>query len=104
MILIPLSAVVNQTFSIVLEGSQYDLAIYLAKNVMAMDIVRDNTTILLGARLLPNSLIIPYKYLENGNFFMTTENGAYPIYTEFGITQFMYFLTQVELNGLRATP
>ena len=103
MLQIPISAVVNQTFSIVLDSIQYDLAIYLAKNIMAMDITRNNTSILLGARLLPNSLIIPYQYLENGNFFMTSEDGQYPIYTEFGVTQFMYYLSQAELTALRAT-
>jgi hypothetical protein len=103
MLQIPISAVVNQTFSIVLDSIQYDLAIYLAKNVMAMDITRNNIPVLLGERLLPNSLIIPYRYLENGNFFMTSEDGQYPIYTEFGVTQFMYFLSQSELTALRAT-
>ncbi len=103
MLSVPISAVVNQTFSIVLDSNQYDLAIYLAKNVMAMDISRNNEIILLGARLVPNALIIPYRYLENGNFFMVTEDGQYPIYTEFGVTQFMYFISQTELAAIRAT-
>jgi len=101
MLIVPISPVVNQTFSIVLDQNQYDMAIYLANNIMAIDIIRNNTPILLGFRLVPDLPIIPYRYLENGNFVITSENGAYPFYSEFGVTQFLYYFSQSEINELR---
>ena len=103
MIFIPLSNVPNQSFSIVLDGNQYDIWLYVANNVTAIDLVRNNEDILLGHRIPANSLVIPYRYLEDGNFVFVTENADYPIYTEFGITQFMFYLSQQELIDLRTS-
>jgi hypothetical protein len=103
MILIPLANVPNQSFSIVLDGNQYDIWVYVTNNVSAIDIDRNNTEILLGQRIIPNYPIIPYRYLEAGNFIVVTENGDYPIYTQFGVTQFMIYASQAELVAFRAT-
>ena len=104
MILIPLSAIPNQTFSIVLDSNQYDLSVYVATNIMAMDIIRNNIPIVLGMRMLPFYPIIPYLYLEDGNFVMSTdEQGNYPYYDQFGVTQQLVYLSQTELNSLRTT-
>ena len=103
MILVPLATVPNQSFSIVLDGNQYDISIYVTNNVSAIDIIRNNVPILLGSRLVSDYPVIPYRYLENGNFVFITEDGAYPIYTEFGITQFMFYFSQAEIAELRAS-
>jgi len=103
MLSIPVSAVPNQSFSIVLDGNQYDMSIYVTNNVSAIDIIRNNVPILLGSRIVPNSPIIPYRYLESGNFVFATEDGAYPFYTEFGVTQTLYYFSQVELDEIRAS-
>lgn len=102
MLLIPVATVPNQSFSIVLDGNQYDMSLYVINNVSAIDIKRNNVDILLGSRIVPNSPVIPYRYLENGNFVFITENGDYPIYTQYGITQFLFYFSQTELNELRA--
>lgn len=102
MILVPLATVPNQSFSIVLDGNQYDISLYVINNVSAIDIKRNNVDILLGSRIVPNSPIIPYRYLESGNFVFITDNGDYPIYTAYGISQFMFYFSQTELDALRA--
>ena len=103
MILVPISAVPNQSFSITLDGNQYDLALYLTTNVMAIDVVRNNVPIIMGMRVLPYVPVIPYEYLENGNFIFNTENGDYPIYDQFNVTQQLFYLSQSELDSLRLT-
>lgn len=102
MILVPISAIPNQSFSITLDSNQYDLALYITTNVMAMDIIRNNIPIVMGIRVVAYEPIIPYRYLENGNFFFNTENGDYPFYEQFNVTQQLIYLSQTELNNYRA--
>lgn len=103
MIQLPLSAIPNQSFSVVLNTQLYYLAIKLIGNVMAVDLSINNTIILLGMRAVAGYPIIPYSYLENGNFVFTNQNDDYPFYTQFGITQFLIYATQQELAALRAS-
>lgn len=103
MLFIPLANVPNQSFSIVLDNNQYDISLYVINNVSAIDIIRNNVTILLGQRVVPNYPVIPYRYLEDGNFIFVTENDDYPIYTSFGISQFLFYFSQDEINTLRAS-
>lgn len=102
MIIVPISAIPNQSFSITLDGNAYDLALYVTTNVMAMDIIRNNVPIVMGIRVVPYYPIIPYLYLENGNFIFNTENGDYPFYDQFNVTQQLIYLSQIELDQLRA--
>jgi hypothetical protein len=69
---------------------------------MTVTIIRDNILIISNVRAVPQSPLIPYQYLEAGNFIVTTDNDEYPIYTQFGITQYLVYLTQSELEELRA--
>ena len=102
MIIVPIAAIPNQTFSITLDGNQYDISLFVATNIMAMDIIRNDEVIIMGQRLVANYPIIPYRYLEDGNFIFTSNNGDYPYYTEFNVTQQLIYLSQVELNEARA--
>lgn len=90
----------NQSFSITLDGSFYDITIKESNGVMSCSIVRDNILIQSNARISAGYLLIPYKYQENGNFFIITENDDYPYYTEFGNTQFLMYIPQPVLNSL----
>lgn len=102
MIEIPISAIPNQSFSIRLDNSQYDIRIHTCNNIMAFDIVRDGVEIVTGARAVAGYPIIPYDYLENGNFVIITANDEYPNYVQFGITQFLIYASQAEIGALRA--
>lgn len=102
MIQVPLQAIPNQSLSIQLDGSNYDIRIESVNDVMAMDIIRDNVAIVTGQRLIAGYPIIPYRYLEKGNFILETMNDQYPDYTQFGITQSLIFAIQAELGAIRA--
>jgi hypothetical protein len=104
MILVPISAVPNQSFSITLDGNAYDISLYVTNDVMAIDIIRNNIPLVFGLRVVPYYPVIPYLYLEDGNFIFNTENGDYPYYDQFGVTQQLIYLSQSELNQLRANP
>lgn len=100
MIEIPLQALPNQSFSILLDQTQYDIRIESTNNVMSFDIVRNNIAIVTGARSIAGFPIIPYKYLEDGNFIILTMNEEYPDYTQFGITQSLIYASQAEIEAM----
>jgi hypothetical protein len=100
---VPLQAVPNQSFSIQLDGNNYDLSIRDCGNIMAVDVSINNTIIVIGCRAVPGNFILPYRYLENGNFLITTLDDEYPDWRRFGLDQLMVFGTQAELNAIRFT-
>jgi len=109
MIQIPITNIPNQSFSITLDDSQYDIRIHATSDrnipgngIMAVTIIRNGVTIVSGMRALPDYPIIPYAYLEDGNFFITTMNDEYPDWRQFGNTQYLIFASQAELIAARA--
>lgn len=90
----------NQTFPVILEGVRYDLTIKDCDGFMVIDIVRDDITILQGQRLLPNTSVIPYNYLTQGNLVLSTENNQFADWRQFGITQQLYYLTVAEWQNM----
>jgi hypothetical protein len=102
MMLVPLSAIPNQSFSIQLDNNIFDMTIRFVVNFMAIDLSINNSVLLSGLRIVPGFPIIPYQYLEEGNFLINTLNNEYPNYTQFGITQFMFYISQADLEAARA--
>lgn len=102
MVIIPLQAIPKQEFTINLEGSFYDISIKLTVTVMSVSISRDGTRIVSNTRAVPGFPIIPYRYLEDGNFTFITANDEYPIYELFGINQFLIYASEQELEDFRA--
>lgn len=100
MLEINLAPIPNQAFSVTINSIHYDLRIFLATNVMCCDLSINSVAILTSMRLVSNGFIIPYSYLENGNFLITTLNDELPYYEQFGTTQFLTYLTQAEIDGL----
>src|SRR5689334_13796901 len=103
MIEITLQAIANQSLSVTLNGKLYTLTIKETNGVMSITVVRDDETIVMNNRLVPGAPVLPYAYLEDGNFILLTSNGDYPYYTEFGSTQSLLYVTQEELNSIRGT-
>lgn len=68
---------------------------------MSLDLIRDNVTVMQGSRMLPDAPLIPYEYLENGNFVMLCDDEEYPNYSSFGNTQTLVYVTTAELEALR---
>jgi hypothetical protein len=108
MIQIPIAAIASQSLSINLAGNLYDLRIHACKDasapgteVMAVDLAINNVVVVTGMRALSDFPIIPARYLENGNFIISTQGDDYPDWRQFGITQSLVFASQDELNALR---
>lgn len=91
----------NQSFNISLSGDFYEISIKESEGIMAASITRNDVVLITGMRIVSGFFIIPFKYLESGNFAITTENEEYPDYRRFGIDQFLAYFTQEELDNIR---
>jgi hypothetical protein len=98
---IPIQPIPNQAFSIVLNNNQWDFIIKACNGIMAVSLTLNNVIIIENIRVVANQIIIPYQYLESGNFLFLTQNSELPNYTQFGITQTLIYLTAEELANLR---
>lgn len=101
MIDVSLQPLPNQSLSIVLDGARYDITVKLSNGVMTASILRDGVTLVDGVRLVSGTPVLPYPYLESGNFILTTENYDLPYYDQFGNTQFLVYLTAAEVAAQR---
>ena len=101
---LPLQAVPNQAFSALLDGLSYRITLKQATGVMVATISIDDEEVISGSRFFADSPLIPYPYIENGggNFVMTTEGDALPAFDQFGVTQFLIYVTADEVVDARA--
>lgn len=97
---IAIAPVANQSFTVQLDGARYAFTIKEAAGVMVADVSRDDVLLLSGTRLVAGSPIIPYKYLQVGNFVLFTGNDDLPYYTEFGYSQQLAYLSAAEIAAL----
>ncbi len=98
---IALQPVANQSLTVQLDGARYAFTIKEANGIMVVDVSRDEVLLLSGTRLLAGAALIPYEYLESGNFVMFTENDDLPYYPEFGNSQKLVYLTAGQVAALR---
>ena len=101
MIVIPLQAIPNQTLSIQLDRNNVDIEIRACGNTMAFSLSINENIILTNERMVPAWPLIAYEYLENGNFYMLTDNDDYPDYNLFSVNQYLIYASQIELEALR---
>lgn len=101
MIDITLQPLPNQSFSIQLGASRYDITLKEANGAMTASIARDGAPVVENVRLVAGSPVLPYRYLEDGNFVLVTQDDDLPYYTAFGVTQFLTYLTADEVAALR---
>lgn len=103
MIELALQPVANQELSLQLDGSRYVLTIKEANGVMCATVVRDGTTLIQGARIVAKTPLLPYDYLQTGNFVLSTTGDALPYYPEFGVSQSLAYVSAAEIEELRGT-
>lgn len=100
---ITLAAVPNQDLFVQLDQQAYQITLHAAgSNTVAITIVRNGETIVSGERLVTGTPVLPYLYEEAGNFILTTDAEALPDWQQFGITQFLTYVSADELAVLRA--
>lgn len=98
MIEIDVQQIPNQEFLRIIDDHRYLLKIRTFNGITLMDITIDEVPVKYGIRVIPNEYIIPYKYLtKGGNFMFVCNDGEYPFYTKFGITQQLVYLTNDEI-------
>lgn len=97
---IPLTALPNQSLSVRLNDERLVLTLKDADGVMVADLERAGVTVLMGTRVLAGEPIIPYRYLEEGNFMVLTVNDALPDWREFGVSQRLVYITAAEIAAL----
>lgn len=102
MIQIDLAAIANQAVAIRLDNQLYSLAVHATGGVMSVDITRDGETVVAGQRAVAGSPLIPYTYLEAGNFVFVTEGEEYADWRKFGASHFLLYANADELAAIRA--
>lgn len=98
---IGLAAVPNQNFFVQLDERAYAITIHQGADCVVATVVRDEVTVIQGVRIVPGAPLLPYRYEEDGNFILTTQDDELPDYTQFGVTQFLTYLSADDLATLR---
>lgn len=99
---ITLKNVPNQSFNIVLNGQDYRLHVRTINGLTYISAWQDDEILFYSQLCTPNNWVNPYKYVsDNGKLYFKCINGDYPTYTEFGITQELYFLTPEEVEVMQ---
>ena len=101
MIDVGIAALANQSLSIQLDERFYEIELREANGVMSASITRDGVVLISNVRVTAGTPLLPYRYQEAGNFIMTTDGEALPYYDQFGVTQFLVYLTADELAAYR---
>lgn len=98
-VMIDLQPIPNQVITTTLEERRYELRFTTTNDVTSVTVLRDDLTLVTNARATPAFPLLPYRYLYTGNFIFATLNDDYPFYSQFGITQFLLYFTQAEIDG-----
>lgn len=102
MIRVPLDTLPNQTLQFNADGVRYDITLReVAPGVMSADVSVNLVPIVTGNRCAAGAALIPYGYLEIGNFIFVTEDDALPYWTEFGSSQSLFYVSQQEVADAR---
>jgi len=101
MIEITVQKMPNQSFDIELDGHRYGIEIRTFNGMTLMSVKIDDKYVKRSVRCCANQRVIPYGYLtKGGNLTWICLDENYPHYSKFGDTQFLYYMTDDELEQL----
>lgn len=101
--IVPLQAIPNQTFTILLNGELYRIALRTVQELTYMSVWINEEVLFYNQLCTPNNWVNPYDYVSrNGKFFFACADEEYPTYTKFNITQQLLFLTTEEVANEKA--
>ena len=103
MIDVTIAAVANQELSVQLGGSMWTISLREGSGCMSASVSRDNVALVSNVRVTGGTPLLPHRYQESGNFIVTVEGEALPYWDQFGVTQFLVYVTAEELAVYRAT-
>lgn len=98
---IPIQAIPNQQFNIVIDNNRWEIEVKSTNGTISCSIARNNVPLVTNARAVGGMRILPCVYQEDGNFAIITQNQQVPDYREFGVSQFMIYLSAAELEEIR---
>lgn len=100
MFLINLEKIPNQMFSIQLEGISYRVSLRTIHGLTYMSVWADGEVLFQDQLCVPNSLVNPYNYVSRGGkFYFKCLDDEYPVWSKFGDTQTLFYLTSEEVNA-----
>lgn len=97
---IPLSTDPNQSLSVRLDDARYVLRIFSAAGGMCVDVDRDDVPLLRASRVLAGEPLLPFAWMQEGNFLLLTTGNEIPTYTEFGASQTLVYMSAAEIEAL----
>lgn len=101
---IPIQALPNQSFSVILDNNQWDWTIELVNDAIAVTLFLNGNAVISGLNIVGGMRIIPSEYEEAGNFVLVTMSQQVPDYTQFGTSQQLVYLSAAELAAIRVPP
>lgn len=97
---IPLQQLPAQAFSITLDQNQWSIDVKLVNGNIAFSFTLNGNLLINGIRAVPGYRIIPYDYLQAGNFALLTTAFEIADWTKFGTTQQLVYISQAEIDAL----
>lgn len=94
---IELNNVPNQEFTVTFDNVNYIFTFRFIGLFMVYDLSINNVVHVTGRRIFPYTrLILNANTVPEvaGNFILNTANDDYPIYTRFGVDQFLYYIDE----------
>jgi hypothetical protein len=102
MMQIPLQALPNQEFSIILDNNNWDMTFKTVGQVTTCSLVLNGEDLLDNALCVSGFWVIPSIYQEAGNFFFVAQAFQLPAYPQFGSSQYLIYASPSDLAALRA--
>ena len=101
---IPIKALPNQTLSALLDDNQWDIALRDCNGVISCSLSKNAVVIVENARAVAGMRILQAHYQEDGNFAIISNDEGIPDYRQFGVTQFLVYISADELAVSREPP
>lgn len=95
---IPIEAIPNQIFTIMIDNVNYRVALRTIQNLTYMSVWADGEPLFYNQVCVPNGYVNPYNYVGvNGKFYFQCLDDVYPFFKNFGTTQELLFHTPEEV-------
>lgn len=102
MLQIPLDRVASQNVVMYLNGDRYSITLKESHSGSVLcSITRNDDVLVSNFVCVFGTPVVPYDYLESGNFIFLTTNDDYPDWRQFGTQHFLFYATPEEIEGLR---
>tara|TARA_R110000851_G_scaffold60415_6_gene139474 strand:- start:792 stop:1115 length:324 start_codon:yes stop_codon:yes gene_type:complete len=100
--LISIDAIPSQQFNTTLSGNNYSIKIYSIDGHMSYDLSINAVSIISGFKMVNDVPLLAYSHQEvSGNILLQIAEDEIPDYTRFGLSQFLYYLTEDETTAYR---